>query len=34
MEYLNAVSGLDTSIIDMEYARLTQHALEMMMAQT
>ncbi|MDM7990707.1 hypothetical protein [Arthrobacter sp. zg-Y877] len=33
-EYLNAMSGPDTSIIAVEYARLTQGTVEMLMAQT
>ncbi|MCQ1954131.1 hypothetical protein [Arthrobacter sp. zg-Y238] len=33
-EYLNAMSGPDTSIIAVEYARLTQGTIEMLMAQT
>lgn len=34
VEYLNAMSGPETSIIAVEYARLTQGTLEMLMAQT
>lgn len=33
-EYLNAMSGPDTSIIAVEYARVKQGSLEMLMAQT
>ena len=33
-EYLNAMSGPDTSIIAVEYARVTQGLLEMLMSQT
>ena len=34
VEYLNAMSGPETSIIAVEYARRTQGTLEMLMAQT
>ncbi|MCC9195310.1 hypothetical protein QNO08_03045 [Arthrobacter sp. zg-Y820] len=34
VEYLNAMSGPETSIIAVEYARLTQGSIEMLMAQT
>ena len=34
VEYLNAMSGPGTSVIAVEYARLTQGSVEMLMAQT